>query len=92
MLSTSLSTVRVEVAVGNRRIELGPGDFFGEMALISGLPGAADVTALDYSKFATLSRRDFREFLARYQAIRAHVAALAGKRREMTGHLAGGNS
>jgi monovalent cation:H+ antiporter-2, CPA2 family len=40
---------RVEVAVGNRRIKLGPGDFFGEMAVISGLPRAADVTALDYS-------------------------------------------
>ena len=62
------------------------------MALIGGLPRAADVTALDYSKFATLSRRDFREFLARYPAIRAHVAALAGQRREMNRHLAGENA
>jgi monovalent cation:H+ antiporter-2, CPA2 family len=79
---------RVEVAVGNRRIKLGPGDFFGEMALISGLPRAADVTALDYSKFATLSRRDFRQFLARYPAIRHQIATLANKRREMNRHLA----
>ena len=83
---------RVEVAVGNRRIKLGPGDFFGEMALISGLPRAADVTALDYSKFATLSRRDFRQFLARYPAIRHRIATLANKRREMNRHLAGENA
>ena len=83
---------QVEVAVGDRRIKLGPGDFFGEMALISGLPRAADVTALDYSKFATLSRRDFRQFLARYPAIRDHIAALASKRREMNRHLARENA
>jgi monovalent cation:H+ antiporter-2, CPA2 family len=83
---------QVEVGVGDRRIKLGPGDFFGEMALISGLPRAADVTALDFSKFATLSRRDFRQFLARYPAIRDHVAALASKRREMNRHLASENA
>lgn len=83
---------QVEVAVGNRRIKLGAGDFFGEMALISGLPRAADVTALDYSKFAILSRRDFRQFLTRYPAIRDRIAALASKRREMNRHLASENA
>jgi CPA2 family monovalent cation:H+ antiporter-2 len=83
---------QVEVSVGNRRIKLGPGDFFGEMALISGLPRTADVTALDYSKFATLSRRDFRQFLARYPAIRDRIATLASKRREMNRHLASENA
>jgi CPA2 family monovalent cation:H+ antiporter-2 len=39
---------RVEVAVGNRRIKLGPGDFFGEMALISGLPRSAGVTSVNF--------------------------------------------
>jgi K+:H+ antiporter len=83
---------QVEVAVGNRRIKLGAGDFFGEMALISGLPRAADVTALDYSKFAILSRRDFRQFLTRYPAIRDRIAALASERREMNRHLASENA
>ena len=83
---------QVEVAVGNRRIKLGAGDFFGEMALISGLPRAADVTALDYSKLATLSRRDFRQFLTRYPAIRDRIAALASERREMNRHLASENA
>jgi CPA2 family monovalent cation:H+ antiporter-2 len=83
-----ISEGQVEVSVGGRRIKLGPGDFFGEMALISGLPRSADVTALDYSKFATLSRRDFRQFLSRYPDIRDQIATLAGQRREMNRNLA----
>ena len=82
-----ISSGQVEVSVGGKRIKLGPGDFFGEMALISGLPRSADVTALDYSKFATLNRRDFRQFLSRYPDIRDEIAALATQRREMNRQL-----
>jgi K+:H+ antiporter len=82
-----VSEGEVEVSVSDRRIKLGPGDFFGEMALISGLPRSADVTALDYSKFATLSRRDFRQFLSRYPDIRDHIAAVTAQRREMNRQL-----
>jgi CPA2 family monovalent cation:H+ antiporter-2 len=82
-----ISSGQVEVSVTGKRIKLGPGDFFGEMALISGLARSADVTALDYSKFATLSRRDFRQFLSRYPNIRDEIAALATQRREMNRQL-----
>jgi CPA2 family monovalent cation:H+ antiporter-2 len=82
-----ISSGQVEVSVAGKRIKLGPGDFFGEMALISGLPRSADVTALDYSKFATLNRRDFRRFLSRYPDIRDEIAALATQRREMNRQL-----
>jgi monovalent cation:H+ antiporter-2, CPA2 family len=78
---------QVEVTVAGRRIKLGPGDFFGEMALISGLPRSADVTALDYCKLATLSRRDFRRFLSRYPEIRNQIAAVTAQRREMNRQL-----
>ena len=77
----------VEISVADRRIKLGPGDFFGEMALISGLPRSADVTALDYCRFATLSRRDFRQFLSRYPDIRDQIAAITAQRREMNRQL-----
>jgi CPA2 family monovalent cation:H+ antiporter-2 len=46
------------------------------------------VTALDFSKFATLSRRDFRQFLSRFPDIRDQIATLAGERREMNRNLA----
>lgn len=78
-----ISSGEVEVGVSGRRIKLGPGDFFGEMAIISGQPRSADVTALDYSKFAMLTQRDFRQFLRRYPQIREQIAALAAQRGEM---------
>jgi CPA2 family monovalent cation:H+ antiporter-2 len=82
-----ISQGEAEVSVAERRIRLGPGDFFGEMALISGLPRSADVTALDYCKLATLSRRDFRQFLSRYPEIRDQIAAVTTQRREMNRQL-----
>lgn len=78
-----ISSGEVEVAVSGRRIKLGAGDFFGEMAIISGQPRSADVTALDYSKFATLTQRDFRQFLRRFPQIREQIATLAVQRGEM---------
>ena len=75
-----ISKGSVEVAVGGRRIKLGAGDVFGEMALISGEPRTADVTALDYGKFAVLSQRDFRQFLHKYPEIRSQIATLAAQR------------
>ena len=78
-----VSSGEVEVAVSGQHIRLGPGSFFGEMALISGQPRSADVTALDYSKFLKLTVDDFNEILRRYPDIRAQIVAQAEKRGEM---------
>jgi CPA2 family monovalent cation:H+ antiporter-2 len=72
----------VEVSVGGRRIKLGPGDVFGEMALISGERRNAHVTALDYCKFAVLSQRDFRQFLRKHPEIRSQIASIAAQREQ----------
>lgn len=82
-----ISEGEVEVAVSDRRIRLHAGDFFGEMALLNNQPRSADVTALDFSKFVTLSRRDFREFLQRFPEIRQQMAALAAERGEMNSQI-----
>jgi CPA2 family monovalent cation:H+ antiporter-2 len=82
-----ISKGEVEVSVAGRRIKLGAGDVFGEMALISGRPRSADVTALDYSKFAMLSQRDFRQFLRKYPEIRSQIASLAAQREETNRQL-----
>jgi CPA2 family monovalent cation:H+ antiporter-2 len=73
----------VEVEIPNGRIKLGPGDFVGEMALITGQPRSANVTALDYCRFLKLTTADFREMLRRYPDLREPIAALAAKRDEM---------
>jgi CRP-like cAMP-binding protein len=52
------------------------------MALLSGQPRSADVTALDYSEFAMLSERDFRQLLHKYPATRVQIASLAAQREE----------
>lgn len=78
-----ISEGEVEVSVAGQRIRLGPGECFGEMALINDNPRSADVTALDYCRFATLSRRDFRRFLNRYPELRSQITAIAEKREAM---------
>jgi len=78
-----ISSGEVEVEVGRRRIRLRPGDFFGEMALISGQPRSAHVTALDYCSLLQLTTGDFREILRRYPEIRAQIADLAAQRGQM---------
>lgn len=85
-----ISEGEAEVSVGGRRIKLGAGDYFGEMALISGAPRSADVTATDYSKFATLGRRDFNRFLQRFPELREQIAAQAARRGEMNRELESG--
>lgn len=75
-----ISEGAVQVDVGDRTIRLAQGEFFGEMALLSGERRSADVTAVDFCKFLTLDRRDFRTFLGRYPQLRAHVGELAAER------------
>jgi len=80
-----VSSGQVEVVPrgGKEKIRLGPGAFFGEMALLTGEPRSADVTALDYCKFLTLSRRDFQQLVKKYPSIREQVVARASERGAM---------
>jgi len=73
----------VEVDVNGTAVPLRAGSFFGEMALLSGAPRTADVTAVDYCNFLVLSLRDFRLFTARHPQVRAAVQAMAEERLAM---------
>ena len=59
------------------------GSFFGEMALLSGEPRSADVTALDFCKFLTLNRRDFRRFLKKHPSMQQQILYRAAERNEV---------
>ena len=88
-MGVSLEGDEGEVTIGGQRVNTrGPGEFFGEMALLSGDRRTADVTALDYSRFAKLSGRDFHRFLRRYPEIRAQIATLAEQRAAASRDLA----
>jgi CRP-like cAMP-binding protein len=55
---------RVDVSHRDHRIrEMGPGEFFGEMALMEETPRSATVTALERTRCLQLVRWDFRALL-----------------------------
>ena len=51
-------TAKVEVSA-RRRLQLGPGDFFGEMSLLDGEPRSATVVAETALRLLLVRRRDF---------------------------------
>jgi CPA1 family monovalent cation:H+ antiporter len=75
-----ISSGAVEVVLPNERVRLGSGDFFGEMALLSGRPRQADVVALGYCRVLVLSAADFRRFLRDYPRARAEINQVAKER------------
>ena len=50
-----ISIGAVQVSAAGREILLGPGEFFGEMALLSGARRSANVTAIDFCQFFLLT-------------------------------------
>ena len=59
----------------NRQLALlGPGDFFGEMALLLNKPSSATVTTTDDSTLLVMHRRDFGTVLDRVPAIGKKLA------------------
>ena len=67
----------VEVRQPARRIRLGSGDFFGELALLTGRRRQADVVALTYCRLLVLRRADFERFLSENPAARAEINRVA---------------
>src|SRR3546814_9453054 len=51
----------VEIAVGEQRLRLGRGDFFGEMALLDQTRRSAAVRSISYSHLLFLPRAAFEE-------------------------------
>ena len=80
---------RVKIVLGSEGGEeavlgiLGPGDVFGEMALLDGGPRSATIVALEPVESATLGRADLLALLRRNPvAVEGLLAALARKIRE----------
>jgi CPA1 family monovalent cation:H+ antiporter len=78
-----ISTGAVEVNVAGHRIQLGRGDFFGEMALLGGRERRADVSALGYCQLLVLADADFRTLLATDPSIHRHINQVATDRIQM---------
>lgn len=65
---------------GKHLRELGPGDFFGEIALLDGGPRTATVTALSDMKCLVLSRGQFHNVIRQNALIAVSVLQTLGER------------
>lgn len=72
-----------EVTVGI----LGPGDFFGELALLDGGPRSASVVALDAVETLTLDRAPFIATLEQHPEVAGSLLAVLGDRLRRTDEL-----
>jgi CPA1 family monovalent cation:H+ antiporter len=72
-----------EVVFPGRRIPLGTGDLFGELALLTGMTRQADVVALTYCRLLVLRKVDFDRFMRDNRDIRVAIHKIAASRSAM---------
>jgi CRP/FNR family transcriptional regulator, cyclic AMP receptor protein len=72
---------RVGIDRGGSHVrDLGPGDYFGEMALLMKGPRTASATALTETRLVVLTRAQFLSLLAIHPAIQEAVLDVCGQR------------
>jgi len=59
---------------------LGPGDFFGELALLDGEPRSADAVAMEAAELLILQRQDFLRFVAEQPQVAINLMAVLSRR------------
>jgi CPA1 family monovalent cation:H+ antiporter len=78
MFFIASGAVRLPIPSGD--IELGSGDFFGELALITGRPRVTDVVSLGFCQLLELGAQDFRTLLSGDAALKAEIEGVANQR------------
>jgi CPA1 family monovalent cation:H+ antiporter len=78
-----LSSGSVEVQVAGQKIRLRPGDFFGEMGLVTRRCRQGDVNALGYCQLLMLKEKDFTRLLRSNPQIQEQIDAVANERMQM---------
>jgi CPA1 family monovalent cation:H+ antiporter len=73
----------VEVVLPTGPVRLSSGEFFGEMALLSGRPRQADITALTYCRLLVLRKADFEHFMTANPEARETINRIAASRHSM---------
>jgi voltage-gated potassium channel len=83
---------RVVMRVGERRIVLGPGGFFGELALLEGRPREATVITLTACRLLELDAGDFHRLIGGDPELRRSLLAEARERARAIGHPVPGDA
>lgn len=68
------------VLIPGKPVELGSGEFFGEMALLTGQPRNADVVSLGYCRLLELGSDEFQNLLADDPELKRAIEAVAAER------------
>lgn len=76
-----IASGEVEVRLRPETVRLGPGEFFGEIALLTGGPRNATIVAVEPSTLLTLDIVDFRQLLGRQAELARIVNEEAERRR-----------
>lgn len=77
-------SAEVQAGRGRRNFEIGPGAYFGEMALLDGAPRVSTVVAKTETICLMLARKEFEKVLKAEPAVaHAMLRTLAGKVREL---------
>ncbi len=79
---TAIVTLRDEKGGEREVARLGRGEFFGEMAVLTGEPRTASVTAVDDLQVLVVHKAVFREMLARRPALAQEMAEIVEARRQ----------
>ena len=79
-----ISSGAVEVRLEPISVQLGTGDFFGEIALLVADRRTADVVALGYCQLLTLAARDLRRLFGTEPTLRDQIHAVAQARTAAT--------
>jgi voltage-gated potassium channel len=75
-----IASGEVEIALPDRRIQLGAGQFFGEVAVLRRARRAATATAITRVRLLVLDAHDLHALMERSPQIAAHVRKVAGER------------
>jgi CRP-like cAMP-binding protein len=73
--------VEVELGGGREPVALGPGQFFGEMALIERTARTATVRATDECKLLELNGKDFHELARHHPELKDAIHRIAAERK-----------
>ena len=77
---------RLTVLDGHRPIaQMGPGDFFGEIALLDGRPRTATVRADGIAQVLVVGHREFHALMDEFPSVRTAVLAAVAERLRRTG-------